>query len=102
MDSVDRFRTGRGLSLVFGFTLHPAYDSVVSALGGTTTTLSAAARTTSSATATTMASGIVAKWRQCGGTGWTGGTVSVAGRFVPTLMPGIASDYRLEVSESGR
>jgi endo-1,4-beta-xylanase len=64
------------------FTLHPAYYSVVTALGGTaTTTTLVTSRTTSSATATTTttASGTVAKWVQCGGIGWTGGTVCVAG-----------------------
>jgi endo-1,4-beta-xylanase len=63
------------------FTLHPAYYSVVSALGGTaTTTTLVTSRTTSSATVTTTtASGTVAKWGQCGGIGWTGGTVCVAG-----------------------
>ncbi|PMD18454.1 carbohydrate-binding module family 1 protein [Hyaloscypha hepaticicola] len=69
------------------FTLHPAYYSVVSALGGkaaaTSTTASATTlvttKTTSSAEATTTASGTVGKWGQCGGNGWTGGTVCVAG-----------------------
>jgi endo-1,4-beta-xylanase len=69
------------------FTLHPAYYSVVSALGGTATTTtlvtstatSSASATTTTTTTTTTASGTVAKWGQCGGIGWTGGTVCVAG-----------------------
>jgi endo-1,4-beta-xylanase len=69
------------------FTLHPAYYSVVSALGGKATaapttasaTTLVTSKTTSSAKATTTASGTVAKWGQCGGNGWTGGTVCVAG-----------------------
>ncbi|KAF8849392.1 hypothetical protein BDZ45DRAFT_604436 [Acephala macrosclerotiorum] len=72
------------------YTLHPAYYSVISALGGTATatsstvvstatTLVTSTETTTSAAATTTASGTVAKWGQCGGTGWTGGTVCVSG-----------------------
>ncbi|KUJ15229.1 uncharacterized protein LY89DRAFT_588206 [Mollisia scopiformis] len=74
------------------FTLHPAYYSVVTALGGTATatastvtssatTLATSTVTSTSAKATTTSSsgGGVAKWGQCGGTGWTGGTSCVAG-----------------------
>ena len=67
-------------------TVHPAYAAVVSALGGTasaaaTSSVVVTATSTSSAaaTTTTASSGTIAKYGQCGGTGWTGTGTCVAG-----------------------
>ncbi|OQD79351.1 hypothetical protein PENANT_c053G02808 [Penicillium antarcticum] len=64
----------------------PAYTGILNALGGsassTTTAATTLATTTKATTTTTASSGGstgVAHWGQCGGSGWTGGTVCVSG-----------------------
>ncbi|OQE18216.1 hypothetical protein PENSTE_c018G03430 [Penicillium steckii] len=62
----------------------PAYTGILSALGGTaTTTTTSAGQSTTSSTSTTSSSGGsttgIARWGQCGGSGWTGGTTCASG-----------------------
>ena len=76
------------------YTKHPAYNSVVVALGGTvtsttavststtasvTTTLATVTTTTSTAATATATGGSIAKWGQCAGLTWTGSGTCVSG-----------------------
>jgi endo-1,4-beta-xylanase len=63
----------------------PAYNGILSALGGSassTTTATTMTTTTKATTTTTAGSGSstgVPHWGQCGGSGWTGGTTCASG-----------------------
>jgi endo-1,4-beta-xylanase len=71
------------------FTVHPAYNSVISALGGATTvssttlatsTTKSTTTTTTTATTTPTGTGVpVAEYGKCGGIGYLGSTVCAAG-----------------------
>ena len=79
--------SGQGAALPWDANLNkkPAYNGILSALGGTATsgsTSTSAVPTTTKASATapatttaTSSSGTAAHWGQCGGIGWTGPTV---------------------------
>ncbi|KAF9886909.1 hypothetical protein FE257_011032 [Aspergillus nanangensis] len=78
--------SGQGAALPWDENLvkKPAYDGLIAGLGGSTstsTTTSTTLRTTTTTTtsATSAPTGTVQKWGQCGGNGWTGGTVCVSG-----------------------
>lgn len=61
----------------------PAYTGILTALGGTATSTTTTVKSSTSSTSTTTSSGGsatgVARWGQCGGNGWTGGTTCASG-----------------------
>jgi endo-1,4-beta-xylanase len=63
------------------FTKHPAYNAVVSVLGGTASSTAAASKTstTTSAPASTATSVLIPKYWQCGGTTFTGSGTCIVG-----------------------
>lgn len=61
----------------------PAYTGILTALGGTATSTTTTVKSSTSSTSTTTSNGGsatgVARWGQCGGNGWTGGTTCASG-----------------------
>lgn len=76
--------SGQGAALPWDENLakKPAYDGILSALGGTAsagTTTTAATVVTTTTTAGSGTTTVVALYGQCGGSGWTGGTTCASG-----------------------